>query len=99
MTLPSSSAVVPAKERHADRHGLEEEPLFAIELDDLDKVRRRARALPRALLSRVDEGIEAGLGDEAGTPRRHVAHQLRKHALGQRIGFDLVLGSEAHKAR
>ena len=63
------------------------------------KVRRRARALPRALLPRVDEGIEARLGDEPGTSRRHVAHQLRKHALRQRIGFDLVLGSEAHEAR
>ncbi len=48
-----------AQERDVDRHRLEEQPLLAGEVDDLDEIGRRARALPRALLARIDERVEA----------------------------------------
>ena len=48
-----------AQERDVDRHRLEEQPFLAGEVDHLDEIGRRARALPRALLARVDERVEA----------------------------------------
>ena len=99
VTLPSSSAVVPRRNATVDRHRLEEQPFLAGEVDHLDEVRRRARALPRALLPRIDERVEAGLREQARAAGGHVAHELRQHALRQRVRLDLVLRRQAHQAR
>ncbi len=88
-----------AQEGDVDRHRLEEEPFLAGEIDDLDEIRRRARALPRTLLAGIDERVESGLRQQTRSPGRHVAHELRQHALRQRVRFDLVRGGEARQPR
>jgi hypothetical protein len=88
-----------AQKGHVDRKRLEAQPLFAVELHHFNQFFAGARTLFRALLTRVDKRAEPCLGDQAGAARGHVAHQLRQHALRQRIGLDLVLRGERDEPR
>ena len=66
-----------AQQRDIDRERLEAQPFLAVDMHQLDEHLFRRRTLTRALLTRIDERAEPGLRDEAGTPARHFAHQLR----------------------
>ena len=88
-----------AQERNVDGHRFEEQPFLAGQVDHFHEIRRRARALPRPLLSWIDERVQTGLGDKPRPAGRHVAHQLRQHALRQRVGLDPVFRSQPDQAR
>src|SRR5262249_56044861 len=68
------------------------------EIEECGEMRRGGGTLASALLPRVDEGVETRLGDESRTAGRHLAHQLRQHALRQRIRLDLVFRGESYEA-
>jgi hypothetical protein len=50
-------------------------------------------------MPRVDEGVQAGLRDQARTPGGHVSHQLRQYALWECVRLDLIFGREANESR
>ena len=86
-----------AQEGDGNRHRLEQKPFFAGKIDHFHEIGGRAGTLPRALVPRVDERIEARLRDEARATGGHVAHQLRQRALRQRVRLDLVLRRQRHE--
>ena len=79
-----------ADDGHVDREGVEEQPLAAAQRDDLDQVLGGPRVLLAAGLARVDVGAQPDLRDQARPPGRDLAHQLREHALGERVRLQLV---------
>src|SRR5260221_3172615 len=88
-----------ANDGEIHREGVEQEPLPAAEGDDLDEVLGRPGVLLAARLARIDVRSKADPRDEAGAPRGDLAHELRQHALGERIRFDLVRLDERPEAR
>ena len=88
-----------AHQRDVDMEGLEEQIFLAVDRREFDEVFGRPFALPAAAMARIDEGVQADMGGETGTARRHFARQLRQAALRQRIGLDLVGGGHAHDRR
>ncbi|CAA9359589.1 MAG: hypothetical protein AVDCRST_MAG90-2919 [uncultured Microvirga sp.] len=83
-----------AQKADIDLIRLVEEILLAPERDALDQVLGRALALPPAAVAGIDEGVQAGLGQEARPPGRHLAHELREGTLRQGVGLDLVRDRE-----
>ena len=79
--LPAGSAVVPRMKRDLDRERLVEQPLLAVDLDELDDVVRGHVVDLAAALARIDEGGEADLGEQAGLARGEVAVEVRDDAL------------------
>ena len=79
-----------ADDRDVDREGVEEQPLAAAQGDDLDEVLGRAGVLLAAGLARVDVRAQPDLGDDARPPGGDLAHELREHALRERVRLDLV---------
>ncbi len=79
-----------ADDRDIDRERVEQQPFATAQRDDLDQVLGRARVLLAPGLARVDVRAQADLGDDARPARRDLAHQLREHALRERVRLDLV---------
>ena len=88
-----------AQQRDVDRERLVAQPFLAIDRHQLDQVLLGAGALPSAQLPRIDEGVQADLGDQPGAAAGHVARDLRQHALGQGVGLDLVLQHHRNHGR
>jgi hypothetical protein len=88
-----------AQKDDVERQRLEAQPFLAVDRHQLDEILLGARALAPAELARIDEGVQPGLGDEAGAAARHLPHQLRQHALRQRVGLDLVVAGEVDQHR
>ena len=84
---------------HVDREGVVEQPLAAAERDDLDEVLGRARVLLAAGLARIDVRPQADVRDEPRPSRGDLAHELRQHALRERVRLDLVRLDERAEAR
>ena len=68
--LPDGSAVVPRMKRDVDLGGLVEQPLLAVDLDQLDEVFGGHVVDLAAAVARVDEGVQADLGEQARAGRR-----------------------------
>jgi hypothetical protein len=79
--------------------GLVEQVLLAAELNEFDEVFAGAGALPSASVARIDESMQARLGEEAGATGCHLAHQLRQSPLRQRVALDLVGDGEVGNLR
>jgi hypothetical protein len=79
-----------AQERDVDVEGLVEQPLAAGQGDDVDQIVAGRGALAPTAVARIDEGVQADLGDQPGSPRSHLAHQLRQRALGKVVRLDGV---------
>ena len=99
VTLPSSSAVVPRRKRDVDVERLVEQPFLAVDRHQFDEIlagaggsaaRRRWRGSTKV--------CRPVLVIKPGRPAGHLAHELREHALRQRVGLDLVGESELRKA-
>ena len=82
-----------AQQHDIDRERLVAQPFLAIDGHQLDQIILGASALPSTALPRIDEGVQADLGDQAGAAAGHVARELRQHALRQGVGLDLVVCS------
>ena len=99
VTLPSSSAVVPRRNATLSGTGLKNSHSSPARLTTSTKS-GGVRGLCRAPCCRGSTNVwRPVFGQQPGPAGRHVAHELRQHALRKRVGLDLVLGGEAHQAR
>ena len=86
-----------ADEGDVDLGGGVEQPFLAIDLNELDDLVRRHLVHAGAAMARIDIGMQADLGEEAGLAGGACAVELRDHALGQVVADDLVvLGGLGH---
>ena len=88
-----------AQQCDVDPERLVAQPFLAIDRHQLDQIVPGARALPSAQLPRIHEGVQAHLSDETGAAAGDVAGDLRKHALRQSVGLDLVLQHHGNHGR
>lgn len=79
-----------AQDGDVEREASVEQVLLAVELDELAGVLGGLGVHAPALDARVDEGVQADLGDQAGATRRDLAPQVDNDALGQAVAFDLA---------
>ena len=87
-----------ADERDRHRRDLVEQPFVAFELDQLDDVARGDLVDAAALVPRVDEGVQADLGERAGLAACEIAEQLGDDALRQIVGVDFFIERQlAHR--
>jgi hypothetical protein len=88
-----------ADQRHVDPRRAVEQPLLAVEVDALDDLLGGGRIELAALDARIDEGLQADLGDQPGAARRHLARQHHQDALRQVVGLDAALHDQLHQHR
>ncbi len=86
-------------DRHVDGERVVQQPLASAQRDQLDEVLGRGRVLLAAGLARIDVRPKADRGDQPRPPGRDLAHQLREHALRERVGLDLVGLDQRAEAR
>ncbi len=87
----------PPEEDHVDGEGAVEEPLLAVDLDELDQLIGGAGVHLAAAVPRVDEGVEPHPGEAAGLAGGDVAVEVRDAALREVVGLDLP--GERERAR
>ena len=73
---------------------MEQQPLAAAQRDDLDEVLGRAGVLLAAGLARVDVRAQPDVCDEPRPAGGDLAHELRQHALRERVRLELVVLDE-----
>ena len=88
--LPKGSAVVP-RMNATSIGGTIEQPLLALDLDQLDDVLLGDLVDTPAPVTRIDIGVEADLGEEARLAGGAGAVKLRDDALREIVAADLVL--------
>ena len=79
-----------ANEGDIDFGGFVEEPLFTLDLDELDDVLLRHRVDLSTAEARIDIGVKADLGEQARLARRAGAVQLRDDALRKVVAPNLI---------
>ena len=80
-----------ADDRHVRRDRPNVQPLLAVELDDADDVLAGRAVHPAAAPARVDEGVEADLGQHPCPARGRVAQEIENQPARQVVGLDRVL--------
>ena len=67
------------------------EIFFVIDFDDINEFVFGGFVHFSAAMTRVDKGAEADMGQQAGTLRSNLSHELHTNAARQDIGFDFVV--------
>ena len=78
-------------EHHIDGEGLIQQPLLALDINDLHNVLGGGAVQLAAAVAGVHEGIQAHMGDGAHLVGGNVTVHVGDDALGQVVGLDLVL--------
>ena len=78
---------------------MEQQPLAAAQRDDLDEILGRPGVLLAAGLARIDVRAEPDLGDDPRPAGSDLAHELREHALRERVRLELVRLDERPETR
>ena len=87
------------QERGVDRKRLVEEVLAPVDLHDPDQLLGGALVELPAAVARIDEGVQADVGQRARTSGGDVAVEVADDALRQVVGLDLALEREATDLR
>ena len=88
-----------AQQGGVDGEGVVEEPVPPGEVDELDEVFAGAGVELAAGVARVDEGAQPDVGDGARLAGGDIAEKVADDALGEVVGFDLVLCRQLAHAR
>ena len=78
-----------ANDRHIDRKRLVPEIFLAFQFDQLDHFAGRPLVKPAAGFTRIGEGLQADMGDDARFFAADRPIQMHHDALGNRVGFAL----------
>jgi hypothetical protein len=84
--------------RHVYRHGPVVQVLRAVEFEQADQLVAGGRVGPAAALPGVDEGVQAGTGDEAGPAGADLTQQQADRAGRPDVRLDRVPGGQLHHA-
>ena len=84
-------AVGCAQEHNIDREALVQQALLTFNVDDLDQIFLGYVVELAAAVARVNEGLQADMGDRADVVRGDIAVHVRDNALRQVVGFNLVV--------
>ena len=88
-----------ADDAYRNRKRLVEEVVLAVDLHQPDQFLGGARVDLAATKARINKSIEPNMSQGAGLASGNITKQMRDHALGQVVGFNLVVDRELLQRR